>query len=678
MKKALLATIVALVVSAAVFADPVASYGRGKAAQDREDWYGAIEGYQEALRENPNYNAAYQGLAESFYALGEYDQALDQTVKAEAFRKNDPSLLDLRGFIMIGLGKLDEASDLFTRVLAAWPNDVDARFGLAEIDISNGKNSAASGEYLDALKRNPENRKALLSLALMAEESGNAAMARDYVSKALMYHGDNPQVFYFAAYIASRDGRAGEAENRVRAALSLRGDYDDARELLASILYGQARYQEVIDICDARIASSRDHASAWYLRTLALEKLGKYEDALKSAKAALQVASEDELLRSMLESIVMERLPFEDARRSSWAAWHVAKAAQFEEKNMSEQALYEYRRALKINPYDVSSRQSYAKVLLNRGYPQGYVSQLKFVQGIGKSTNAINDAIESYGKLLSSSVANVWGVDPLYLEKDHTSIGLYYLKDGANVIHPDAERITTTMLSDVFSHDPRFSVTARETAVGSYSEAFRASREAGEDYFALVGFRENERDLQIIADLYVSRTGSRAETFNVFRTGNNRYSNALRRLAQSIAAAMPARGAIVKRYQADAVIDLGKSDGVKAGDAFEIYPDSAVTVKNEGIGVVRNESALLGVFTVKTVDEEISLGTIERNGFYDRINAKDVALPKPKSADGTASTAGASGAASTSATATAGSSSANEPKEAKRAPALLSLLRKIR
>lgn len=673
MKKSLFAIVVALVSSALAFADPVASYEQGKSAQYREDWYGAIESYQEALRENPNYNAVYQGLAESFYALGEYDQALEQTIKAESFRKNDLALLDLRGFILIGLGKLDDASALFSRVLASWPNDVEARFGLAEIDICNGKNSSASNEYLDALKRNPENRKALLSLALLSAESGNAQNARDYISKALLYHGDNPQVFYFAAYIASQDGRAGEAENRARAALSLKGDYDDARELLASILYGQGRYQEVIDICDARIASSRDHASAWYLRTLALERLGRYEDALKSAKAGLQVASEDELLRSMMESIVIARLPFEDQRRSQWASWHVAKAAQFEQKNMSEQALYEYRRALKINPYDVDSRQAYAKVLLNRGYPQSYVSQLKFIQGIGKSTNAINDAIESYGKLLSSSVLNKWNIDPLYLAKDHTSIGFYYVRDGANVLHPDSERITTTMISDVFSSDPRFEVTARETAAGSYSEAFRTSREAGEDYFALVSFRENERDLQIVADLYVSRTGSRADTFTVFRTGNDRYSNALRRLAQSIAAAMPVRGSIIARYQADAVIDLGKSDGVKVGDVFEIFPTAAITVKNEGIGVVKNDSSLLGIFTVKTVDEEVSQGTLERNGFYDRINGKDVALPKPKAAGGTATAA-----APASTGAAAGSASAETVKGAKQAPALLSLLRKIR
>lgn len=663
--RALFFAVLLFTFASGALADPVRSYGAGRDAQGREDWYAAIESYQEALRENPSYNAAYQGLAECFYALGEYEEALVQIDKAESYRKNDPALLDLRAFILIGLGRLDEASAVFAKVLSAWPNDISARFGVAEIDIAAGKIGSASSQYLDALKRNPENRKALLSLALVTREMGNAAAARDYINKALQFHGDNPQVFYYAAYLSSIDGLSGEAENRVRAALNLKPDYDDARELLATILYKAGRYAEVLEICDVRIASDRNRSSAWYLRTLALEKLQRYEEALKSARTGLQVAPDDEILRAMMESIVINQLSLEDSRRAGWAAWHVERAKQFSENNMSEQALYEYRRALKVNPYDVESRAAYAKLLLNRGYPQRYVEQLVFIQSLGKSTAAINDAVESYGKLLSSSIPKKWKIDPLYLDKAHTSIGLYYQNDPSNLLHPDSERITTAMVSEVFSYDLRFTVKAREKAVGSYSEAFRTSRESGEDYFALVRFRENDRDAQIIVDLYVSKTGSRADSFTVFRTGNDRYSNALRRLVQTIAAAMPVRGAVLARYQSDAVIDLGKSDGTKAEQSFDVVPQSAVSVKNEGIGLMYDPADALGSFTVTGVDEDVSLGKLERVGFYDRISTGDLVIPKPAkdaaaSAMGTVEGASAPGSA------------------AKQAPALLSLLRKIR
>ncbi len=642
-----------------LFADPVRSYNEGRSFQDDEDWYRAIESYQEALRENPSYNVVYQGLSECFYSLGEYEQALTQVIQAETYKKNDPVLLNLHAFILVGLGKLDEASVIFKKVLDTWPNDISARFGIAEIDISSGRITSASGQYLDALKRFPENRKALLSLALVSKETGNNAAARDYMTKALQFHGDNPQVFYYAAYLASLDGQLGEAEGRVRTALSLKSTYDDANELLATILYKTARYTEVLDICDQRIAVDRNHVSAWYLRTLSLEKLSRYEEAIKSAQTGLQVSSEDELLRALMEGIILRVIPFEDGRRASWAAWHVDKAKQFEQKNMSDQALYEYRRALKVNPYDITSRQAYAKLLLTRGYPERYLEQLQFVQSLGKSTNAINDAVESYGKLLVNSVPNKWKIDPLNLDKGHTSIGLYYQNDVSNIIHPDSERITTAMIAEVFSYDLRFAVVGNEAPVASYSEAFRSSREKGEDYFALVKFRENNRDVQITVDLYVSKTGSRADSFSVFRTGNDRYSNALRRLVQSVAASMPLRGAVLGRYQADSVIDLGKSDGVILGQKFNVILKNTVSVKNEGIGLQFDPSNVLGVFTITTVDEDVSQGKLERSGFFDRVNTGDTVLLKPEET-----------------VKAAAASKVDSPVQT--APLLLSLLRKIR
>ncbi len=633
-------------------ADPVRLYEAGRSYQDREQWYEAIESYQEALRENPSYNLAYQGLAESFYALGEYEEAQTQIIKAESYKKNDPVLLDLHGFILVGLGKTAEATAMFRQVLSAWPNDVSARFGIAETEITAGRISAAADLYAEALRRNPENRKALLSLALVNQEAGNLASAREYISKALQYHGDNPQVFYYAAFLSFSDGKLGEAENRARTALSINPDYDDAREILAAILYRGDRYSEVLTLCDERIATDRNRASAWYLRALALEKLSRHEEAIRSAQTGLQVAPGDEILRSLMETIVIENLKFEDPRRASWASWHVSKAVLFGQKNMSDQGLYEYRRALKINPYDTSSREAYAKLLLTRGYPARYVEQLKFIQSLGKSNAPVNDAVESYGKLLSSSVPAKWKIDPVYLDKAHTSITFYYQEDASNFMHPDSERITASMVAEVFAYNPGFKIDAQAEPVGSYSEAFRKSREKGDDFFALVRIRENERDTQIICDLYVAKTGSVAEHFTVFRTGNDRYANAIRRLVQVMTQAMPVRGAVVNRFQADAVIDLGKADGIKVGQKFDVIPANLVSVMNEGIGMRFMPTDVLGTFTVTVVDEDVAQGKLERGGFFDRINAGDTVLVKADQGDSGTDTAGAAGSTGTTGTAT--------------------------
>ncbi len=662
------AILFSLCVSSALFADPVRFYETGQAFQASENWYSAIESYQEALRENPSYAPVLHGLSECFYALGEYEQALQQVRKAAQFRRNDPILMNLEGRILIGLGQLEEAQQVFSAVLTTWPNDVEARFGVAEIDVAAGRVSAASSRYQDALKRQGDNRKALLSLALVSWELGNTAIARDYIEKALQHHGDNPQVYYFAAYISSLEGKNTEAEARLRAALRLKGEYDEASELLSTILFRTGRYSEVIELCNERIRVNRNRRSAWYMLALSLAKLGRHEEAISASRSGLQIDPNDEVFRTFLEQIIIERLALEDNRRVNWAAWHSEKARAFSSRNLSDQALYEYRQALKINPYGTEDRLAYAALLLNRGYPARYVEQLKFIQSLGKSNVRINDAIESYQKLLQSSVQSRWKVDTLYLDKAHTALGVYFQSDSANIQHPESERITSAMLSEVLSWNPRLRLQAADRPVASYSEAFRTSRLNGEDYFVLVRYRENERDVEIRMDLYVSKTGSKADTFTVFRTGNDRYANALRRSAQVLSAAIPVQGVLLQKFQQDGLMDLGRSDSVAVGAVFDILPAAAVTVANEGIGLLYRQSDILGTFTVTEVDEDVSVGTLSRSGFFDRINGGDKLILKASVAAGSEAVTDTNAAAQPRAR-------IDTPSPP---PALLGILRKIR
>ena len=83
-------------------------------------------------------------------------------------------------------------------------------------------------------------------------------------------------------------------------------------------------------------------------------------------------------------------------------------------------------------------------------------------------------------------------------------------------------------------------------------EAFRQARTAGNDYFGIVNLQENERDIQITLDLYVGRTGSKAETLTVYRSGNDRFGNAVRRITGLFNQAMQVLGSFV-------VCSLGES-----------------------------------------------------------------------------------------------------------------------
>ena len=139
MRKNSFVSVFLLCVALSLLASPIQLFEKGKELQYHENWYGAIELYQQALKENPAYNAVYRGLAECFYALGEYDQAIVYAEKARRYSPQDVDIENLYAFILIGIGRIEDAQKIFSSVLNRYPNNLDARFGMAEIEVTGGR-----------------------------------------------------------------------------------------------------------------------------------------------------------------------------------------------------------------------------------------------------------------------------------------------------------------------------------------------------------------------------------------------------------------------------------------------------------------------------------------------------------------------------------------------------------
>lgn len=604
-------------------ADPRQLYDEGRRLQEQGNWYEAVESYKTALIENPAYNAVYQSLAECFYELDEYDQALDYVDKALRFRSQSIELQNLKGFILIGLKDLPAAQSIFNAVLTVAPNDVDARFGLAEIEVSHGKLISATKLYEAALARQGENRKALLSLALMSFENGNTAAVKSYINQALKYHGENPAVHYFAAYLSALENDNATAEKRLQVASQLAPQSDKVKSLSATVLYAQGKYTEALKLSDQRISGDRNRTDAWYLKTLCNLKLKNYTEAMQSAKVGLSINPNNEIMRSLLESIVIDNLNYEDNYRKQLAEFHEKKARTFSSMNNIKQAVYEYRQALRVYPYNIDCRFEYAKLLLRQGYYERYLEQLQFIQSLTKSNTKVNDAVEAYGKVLSTSLQNSWGIDPLYLDKGHIKLVLMYQQNTANVLHPESEKIATEMTAEIFQYNRRFTVRYDNSSSFTYAQAFKKARSEKSDYFGILKMNETEREIKLSLDLYVTRTGNLAKSFTVFRSGNDRYATALLRLSDMIANSMPFVAKVVKRNMTALLIDLGKNDGNFSDMEFTIVEAGKLNYAKEGIGLVFDKDAVLGAFIPGRSEEDLTEGTLKRSGYYDRVNEKD-------------------------------------------------------
>ena len=616
-----------------------AYYERGKFYMADENWYSAVESFLECLRLNPAHAEGTAALAECYYELAEFDEALNWSRKARQLARTNMSVANLEVFTLIALGHLDSASTLVSEVLAKEPYNREALFAAGELDIARNRPSEAMMRYREAVRRYPDDRRLLVSLALVTLSMGDGETALTYINNALSQHPDDYRVFYFAAYIYAQNNKLQDAIRYADRALYYRPGHVPSQSLMATLRYRNLQYEEAVRFCDIIIANNREDTGAWYLKGLSYIRMGRLTDAITVLSSAITINEEDEFVRAILEDALISSTALEDPRRARWAVWHFNKARNFRQRSMIDQALFEYRRGLRLNPF-AQDRREYAELLRLQGYPARYLEELRFLQDEGMADRPLNDAVETYGALLSQALFRQWQVNPVELAERHWKVAVFSLAGQSSFYHADAGSVAASVVRELLVHDRNIMPMSMDMRQASFSQAFRQAREAGADYFMLVSVTENERDISIKGELFVGRTGSPAGTFSAYRTGTDRLRSASKGITDQLSGALPLRGRLLIRKQAQALINKGKADGVQAGAVYDVVKKGRPQVANEGIALVYSPDELVGKLTIKNVDEEIAIGAVERNGFFDRIEPGDEVIlqtekparPAPESA----------------------------------------------
>jgi tetratricopeptide (TPR) repeat protein len=597
-------------------------YERGKNFMADENWYSAIESFMECLRLNPAHAEGTAALAECYYELSEFDEALNWVRKARLLARGNISAANLEVFTLIALGQLDEATKLVTEILTREPYNREALFAAGELDIARNRPSEALLRYREAVRRHPDDRRLLISLALVSLSLGDGETSVRYINNALEQHPDDYRVFFYAAYIYSKNNRLADAIQYAERAMYFKPGHEATISLMAVLRYRNLQYDEAIRLSDISIAKDRQNTGAWYLKGLSLIRLNRPQDAITILSTALSVNEEAEFIRAILEETLISSTALEDSRRARWASWHFNNAKNYRTRNLIDQALFEYRRGLRLNPF-AQERREYAETLRLSGYPSRYLEELLFLQDQGMSDRPLNDAVEAYSSLLSNALFKQWQVNPVDLAERHWKVAVFALAGQSSFLHADAGETAASIIKDLLVHERNIMPMNLQLRQPSFSQAFRQARESGADYFMLVSVTENERDISIKGELFTGRTGSPAAVFYTYRTGTGRLRDASKGIIEQLSGALPFRGRLLIRRQGQALINKGKADGVKANAVYDVVKKGRPQTANEGITLVYSADELIGKLTITSVDEEIASGTLARVGFFDRIEAGD-------------------------------------------------------
>ncbi|MCL2210838.1 MAG: tetratricopeptide repeat protein [Treponema sp.] len=604
-------------------------YERGKAFMAEENWYSAVESFLECTRLNPAHAEGTASLAECYYELAEFDEALTWVRKARQLARTNMNVANLEVFIHIALGQLETAAGLVNEILKIEPYNRETLFAAGELDIARGRPSEAMLRYRDAVRRYPDDRKLLVSLALVTLSLGDGDTAVTYINNALTRHPGDYRVFYYASYIYSMNNRIAEAIRYAENSLFYKSDHLPTQSLMSILRYRNGEYEEAARLCDNLIAKNRQDMSAWYLKGLSLIMLKRQQEAITVLTNAIAFNENDEFIRAILEETVISSTVLEDPRRSRFAAWHFNKAKSYRERNLIEQALFEYRRGLRLYPF-AADRRDYAELLRLSGYPARYLEELLFLKDQGVSDRSLDDAVEAYSSLLSNALFKQWQVNPVDLVERHWKIAVFSLAGQSSFYHADAGSVAAGVIRELLVHDRNIAPMNLNHRQASFSQAFRLAREGGADYFILVSVTENERDISIKAEIFTGRTGSPAGTLYAFRTGSDRLRDASRTIITQLSSSMPVRGRLLIRRQGQALINKGKADGIVTETVYDVVKRGRPQPANEGLALVYSNDELVGKLTITNIDEEISIGSLQRNGFFDRIEPGDEIILQSK------------------------------------------------
>jgi tetratricopeptide (TPR) repeat protein len=588
----------------------------------REDWYGAAEALLECVRLNSAHAEGAAALTECYYELGEFDQALVWVAKARTLARGNTDLVNLEALILIALGRLSEASSVISGLLAREPYNRDALFAAAELDIAQGRAGDAVTRYREVARRYPDDPRVLVSLALTLGSLGDMEAARTYIERALSRQSEDYRVYSYAAYLDAQGSRLPQAIRYAEQALFYRPGYAPARSLLANLRYRSGQYEEAAQLADEAIAQDRNNISAWYLKGMSYIGLGREAEARSILSLASTIDPGDEFVRSALEDLIIGNMSLEDPERGRWADWHFLRARDFRSRNLIDQALFEYRRGLRVNPY-AGDRREYAELLRIQGYPARYMEELRFMQSLGLADRAIDDAVEAYDALLADALYRRWSVDPVSLTGRHWKVAVFSAAAQSSFYHADAGFIGAAYIKDLLAHDRNITSPDLDLRQPSFAQAFRGAREAEVDYFLMITVSENERDLSLRGDLFVGRTGSPAFSFYAYRTGADRLRNAARNILDQLSSSLPFRGELIRRQAAQGLIDKGRADGVTVDTVYEVVQKGQPVILHEGVGLYYSPEDVVGTLRIERADEEVALGVLSRNGFFDRIGAGD-------------------------------------------------------
>lgn len=245
-----------------------------------------IDCCKRVTRLSPSHAGAHYNLAIGLEQTGHLSEA------ASSYRqclKHEPG--NTRALINLGklLGKQSSHED----ALRFFQQAAEADHKFAEAFYCTGVQLQALGRlheaadaYQKAIQIQPGYFEAMNNLGHVLTELGELARALGIFESLLAINPESPEAHNNMGIVYDSMGKAGEAETSYRKAIAINPDLAETRCHLGYLLAGEGKIREALDCFNTNLGLCPDHESSIAGKAVALEKLGKLEDAYTTLELA--------------------------------------------------------------------------------------------------------------------------------------------------------------------------------------------------------------------------------------------------------------------------------------------------------------------------------------------------------------------------------------------------------
>jgi tetratricopeptide (TPR) repeat protein len=310
----------------------------------------AVDAYKRAISFDHEYAIAHHNLGAVYYKMGLFDEAQDALKTAIRIRSDIPLFHYTLGLVLKDDKRSNECIDSFGTAISLDPNYIEAHYRRGEAYYYVGDLEKACSDLEQVVNIDPEFRNAIYNLGVVYISLKRWEDARGVFEKQLELTPNDPDPIYYLALIDTEsDNDNISAINKLQKVLDIESDHLNAKFLLA-LIYARSRYRE---------SEYRQSAIKQLLEIVDMyEELQDFDEIHNVFFLLGGLYDDDPNDMDLAIEVYQKGLALVD-----WSAEaHNNLGVIYSSKELTDKAVMEFRKAIKLDPDYASPYYNLAKI----------------------------------------------------------------------------------------------------------------------------------------------------------------------------------------------------------------------------------------------------------------------------------------------------------------------------